>query len=108
MDVDRTLRRARGLIKAERVYAPPVERDGVTVIPAASISGGGGAGGSDDGNGQADGGGGFGLTGRPIGAWIVRDGNAEWKPSVDLDRALRGAQLLALLLILVWWLRSRS
>jgi uncharacterized spore protein YtfJ len=107
MDVDGTLRKARGLMQARRVYGEPVERDGVTVIPAASISGGGGGGGSEDGNGTSDGGIGFGMTGSPVGAWVIRDGSAEWKPSLDLNRALRGAQLLALLLLLAFWLLRR-
>ncbi|MGZ5332700.1 MAG: spore germination protein GerW family protein [Solirubrobacterales bacterium] len=107
MDVDGTLRKARGLMQAKRVYAEPIERDGVTVIPAASISGGGGGGGTDDGNGRSDGGGGFGMTGSPVGAWVIRDGSAEWKPSLDLNRALMGAQLLTLLLLLALWLRRR-
>ena len=107
MDVDRTLRKARGLMQAKRVYGEPVERDGVTVIPAASIVGGGGGGGHDDGNGTSEGGMGFGMTGSPAGAWVIRDGSAEWKPFLDVTRALIGAQLLTLLLLVAFWLLRR-
>jgi hypothetical protein len=41
-DVDELPRGARDAIAAERVYAEPVEGDGVTVIPAAVVLGGGG------------------------------------------------------------------
>ena len=41
-DVDELLRGAQDSIAAKRVYGEPVERDGTTVIPAASVRGGGG------------------------------------------------------------------
>ena len=107
MNVERALQKSRALMRAKRVYGEPVERDGVTLIPAASIIGGGGGGGSSDGNGQSDGGTGFGLIGRPSGAWVLRDGSAEWKPSFDLNLAMMGAQSLILFGLLVWLLRRR-
>lgn len=98
-------------MQAKRVYTAPVERDGVTVIPAASIVGGGGGGGTEDGNGHSDGGGGFGLIGRPVGAWVLRDGGAEWKPArgTELDRLAAALPAIGLaLLLLVWLLRRRD
>jgi uncharacterized spore protein YtfJ len=56
------------------VFGEPVERDGVTVIPAASVLGGGGGGGGDGATRREEqppepgGGFGFGLWGRPVGA----------------------------------------
>ncbi|WP_218718994.1 MULTISPECIES: hypothetical protein [unclassified Nocardia] len=43
-DVVATVKEA---MSVERVYAPPVEHDGTTVIGVAAISGGAGGGGSD-------------------------------------------------------------
>jgi hypothetical protein len=40
--------------------------------------------------------GGFGLLGRPAGAWVIREGEATWKPAIDLDRLVLFAFLLGL------------
>ena len=56
-DIDELLQGARDAITAKRVYAEPVEGDGVTLVPAAAVRGGGGGGGDNENNG----GGGFGL-----------------------------------------------
>jgi hypothetical protein len=71
----------RDSLVGERVYADPFEVGGVTVIPAASVWGG--AGGAD---GQDGTGGGFGLTARPTGAYVVKDGRVSWKPALDVNR----------------------
>jgi uncharacterized spore protein YtfJ len=91
------LARFRESAAADRVYAPPVERDGVTVIPAAAIRGGGGGGGDTAG----DGGGGFGLSARPVGAWVVQDGEVRWSPVVDVTRIALGVQAVVLVALLV-------
>ena len=51
----------------KRVYGDPIERDGLTIVPAADVRGGGGGGGDSENNG----GGGFGLTARPVGVYVV-------------------------------------
>ena len=56
-DLDALLQGHRDAITVRRVYGDPVERDGVTIVPAAAVFGGTGGGGDDDGNG----GGGLGL-----------------------------------------------
>ena len=66
---------------ARRVYAKPVQAEGVTVIPAALVLGGGG-GGSDAQNGV---GAGWGVYAMPVGAYVVRDGRVRFKPAVDLN-----------------------
>ena len=75
-----------------RVYGEAIERDGVTLVPAAMVVGGGG--GDEAGNG----GGGFGLMARPIGAWAIRDSEVSWRPVVDLPllAAIGGLTLVAL------------
>jgi|SRR5919201_4798823 uncharacterized spore protein YtfJ len=95
-DVDELLRGARDAIAAERVFASPVERDGVTVIPAAFVLGGGGGGGDAENNG----GGGFGIVGRPAGAYVIRGTDVQWRPAVD---PARGWQVLAGLVVVAAW-----
>jgi uncharacterized spore protein YtfJ len=82
LNVDELLQGARDAITARRVYGEPIEREGVIVVPAAAVRGGGGGGGDADDNG----GGGFGLAARPVGAWVIRDGDASWRPAIDLTR----------------------
>ena len=94
MDIDTLLQGYRDAVTVRRIYGDPVERDGVTVVPAAAVIGGTGGGADDDGNA----GGGFGLLGRPVGAWVIHDGEATWKPTIDLDRLALFAFLLGLVL----------
>jgi uncharacterized spore protein YtfJ len=84
MDLDALLQGHRDAVTVRRIYGEPVERDGVTVIPGAAVIGGTGGGGDDEGNG----GGGFGLVGRPVGAWVISDGDVTWRPVVDVNRIL--------------------
>ena len=53
MNVQEILAKAQDTVTVTRVYGVPIEKDGLTIIPAASVSGGGGGGG-----GPADSGGG--------------------------------------------------
>src|SRR5260370_37047499 len=88
MNVQEILEKAQDTVTVKRVYGTPIEKDGLTIIPAASVGGGGGGGG-----GPADSGGGvgFGVQARPIGAFVIKDGGGNWGPAVDATRiALRG------------------
>jgi uncharacterized spore protein YtfJ len=108
MDVDQVLEKARADMRAGLVFGEPIERDGVTVIPAAKIAGGGGAG-SDDASDGGGGGGGFGLSARPAGALIIEPGgNVRWKGYLDLNRVVLGGQIVGLVLVLSLWLIGRS
>jgi uncharacterized spore protein YtfJ len=78
--------KARDALTVERVFGTPYEKDGVTVIPAAIVIGGGGGGNGHDPQGQEGEGGGFGLIGRPAGAYVIKDGKVTWRPAVDLNR----------------------
>jgi hypothetical protein len=95
-NVDELLKGAQDAITVKRVYADPIESDGVTIVPAAVVRGGGGGGGDDEGNG----GGGFGLHGRPAGAWVIRGSEATWKPAVDVNRVAFFVFLLGLAFVL--------
>jgi len=98
MKVDELLQGARDAITVRRAYGEAIEREGVTLIPAAVVVGGGGGGGDEAGNG----GGGFGLMARPIGVWAIRDGDVSWHPAVDLAllAGIAGVTLIAALRLL--------
>ena len=83
-------------VKAGTVFGQPIEKDGVTVLPVARISGGGGGGkGQDAGGREAEGaGGGLGLSARPVGVYVIRDGKVSWSPAVDVTRVILGGQLV--------------
>jgi len=95
-NVDEMLAGARDAMAVKRVYGDPIESDGVTVIPAARVGGGGGGGGDSDHNG----GGGFGLGARPVGAYVIKDGDVSWQPAVDVNRIVGLAFLLGLVFAL--------
>jgi uncharacterized spore protein YtfJ len=103
MNVDEHLRGAREAISVRRVYGEPVEHDGILVIPAAAVAGGGGGGGDN----QDNGGGGFGLHARPVGAYVVKDGEITWKPAVDVARLMLGWQVVAGIAALAVWAFAR-
>jgi uncharacterized spore protein YtfJ len=97
MDLERMMSEARDALTVKRVFGEPVEKDGVTVMPAARVQGGGGGGGGEGPEGQGRGsGGGFGLTARPVGAYVIRGQQVTWQPALDLNRLLVGAQIVAL------------
>jgi len=79
MNVDEFLSGARDAMSVRRVYGDPIEQNGTIVVPAAAVSGGGGGGGDNEDNG----GGGFGLHARPVGAYVVKNGEVTWKPAID-------------------------
>jgi uncharacterized spore protein YtfJ len=99
-NVDEILQGARDAITVKRVYGDPVEREGVTIVPAAAVGGGGGGGGDAEGNG----GGGFGVKARPVGAWVIRGDEVAWRPAVDVNRIA----VYAFLLVLVIAFRRRG
>lgn len=97
MNTDEMLAGARDAMSVKRVYGDPVEKDGLTFIPAAKIRGGGGGGGDHEGNG----GGGFGVTARPVGAYVIRNGEVEWEPALDLTRTAMMGMITAIVALLV-------
>ena len=89
-------------VRAGTVFGQPIEKDGVTVLPVARISGGGGGGkGQDAGGREAEGaGGGLGLSARPVGVYVIRDGKVSWSPAVDVTRVILGGQLVGVVALL--------
>jgi uncharacterized spore protein YtfJ len=97
MEVERLLGKAADHLSVGRSFGPPIERDGVLIIPVAWVAGGGGggAGGTQhDESGEPDSGGGFGGVTWPLGVYVVRDGNVRWVPAIDATRIALAALAL--------------
>jgi uncharacterized spore protein YtfJ len=94
---------ARDAVTVRRVYGEPVERDGVTVIPAAIVRGGAGAGSGEGEQEQrsAGDGGGWGGTARPVGAFVISGGQVTWQPVIDVNRIVLGGQVVLVAGLLV-------
>jgi len=117
VDASEVLNHARDAMTVKRVFGDPYERDGVTVIPVANVMGGVGAGGgtgvgarrtSADGEGVGAGaedsgyGLGYGLRATPAGVYVIKGGEVEWKPALDMNRLTlqRAGVILVALLVL--------
>jgi uncharacterized spore protein YtfJ len=94
MTIDELISKVRESLHARVVYAEPVEKDGLTVIPAAVVLGGGGGGSGRVGDAREGDGGGFGLVARPAGAFVIQNGTVRWQPALDVTRLI-GAGVLA-------------
>ncbi|MGN6131548.1 MAG: spore germination protein GerW family protein [Nocardioidaceae bacterium] len=94
MNVNDVLTTAKDAVTVRRVFGDPYEKDGLTVIPAAAVRGGAGGGTGHDEKGQEGEGGGFGVQGRPVGAYVIRDGQVSWRPAVDPNRIIGVAGLV--------------
>jgi uncharacterized spore protein YtfJ len=99
MNVDELLGGVRDAIAVKRVYCDRIERDGMTIVPAATVRGGGGGGSGDSKNG----GGGFGLHARPVGAFVITGDQVRRHPAVDIGRL---ATLAAAVLVVLLWRRG--
>jgi uncharacterized spore protein YtfJ len=97
--VPEMVERAQDALTVKRVYGEPYEKDGVTIIPAAQITGGGGAGTGEGEQGKGSGGG-YGLIAKPAGALIIKDGQVSWMGAVDVNRAILGGQFVAMVALL--------
>jgi uncharacterized spore protein YtfJ len=91
-------------LSVRRVFGDPYEVNGATLIPVAVVRGGSGGGsGEGSANGQRSGTGngmGFGLSSRPVGVFVVKDGDVEWMPSIDITRLAVGGLVVAGLAVL--------
>ena len=117
MDVHEVLNHARDAMTVKRVFGDPYEKEGVVVIPVANVMGGAGAGGGPGvgaqpasageeavGEGARDSGYGmgYGLRATPAGVYVIKGGEVEWKPALDMNRLAlqRAGVTIAALLIL--------
>ena len=101
MNVQEIMTQARDTLTVKRVFGEPVEEQGVTIIPVATIRGGAGGGQNEGAGGEPQGGGsGFGIMAKPAGAYVVKDGNASWRPALDVNRVILGGQVVAVTALL--------
>jgi uncharacterized spore protein YtfJ len=105
MKVDELFALAKDSISVRRVFAEPVEKDGVTVIAVATVGGGGGGGGGKDKDGQEGEGGGFGIGAKPAGVYTIKDGKVRWVPAVDVNRLFTVVGAVAIVFLIS---RSRT
>jgi uncharacterized spore protein YtfJ len=70
---------AKGAMRASEVFGAPYEKNGITIIPAAKIAGG--AGGRGDQQNPQAGGVGFGVSSRPVGAFVIKGDEVRWRPA---------------------------
>lgn len=109
MKIDQLFARVTDPLRARMVYAEPIEKDGITVIVAARLAGGGGGGNGTDEHGRSGEGAGMGITARPTGAFVIRDGTVRWRPAIDVNHALTvlGAVTVTALVVAGRVLRAR-
>ena len=110
--LDSTLARIEGVkdvLSVRRVFGEAYQLDDTTIIPVAVIRGGGGGGGGEGespnngSRGSATGSGrgmGFGVNARPVGVYVVKNGEVTWQPAIDVMRIVLGGQILGLVAIL--------
>lgn len=111
VDVRETIEQAKDTMTVRRVFGEPVEKDGITVIPAARVQGGAGGGSGEGPGGQGSGGGsGFGVNAKPAGAFAINGEDVRWQPAIDVNRIVLGAQVIAAaaLLLAVTVVRARA
>jgi uncharacterized spore protein YtfJ len=109
MHFDDMIASAKDAITVSKVFGEPFEKDGITFIPAARVMGGGGGGTGTDDDGQLGEGGGFGMQGRPAGAFVIRDGNVTWRPAVDPNTVIVGLVIVTVaVLVTRAWARRRA
>lgn len=90
-------------VAGRQVFGEPVEKDGLTVIPVARVSGGGGGGGAKGfPDTPAPGGAGVAVEARPAGAFVIKDHEVTWMPAFDLNRAITAGVVLGLIGVLSW------
>ncbi len=98
-NVDEMFAGVQEALTVRRVYGDPIESEGLTLVPAAKVSGRAGGGGDAEHNG----GGGFGISARPVGVYVIKDGAVYWQPARDATRVALGWQVVAGLGVLVVW-----
>lgn len=107
MVIESVVGRADDALNARRVFGEPVNKNGLTVIPAARVvgGGGGGSGPADGPEGAATGtpsgsGAGFGLSAQPAGVFVLKGEDVRWIAAVDVNRIVFGMQIVAIFLFL--------
>lgn len=116
--VDLVTESAKDALTVRRVFGEAYVSGDTTVIPVAKVMGGSGmgyGGGARPDTAEADvggvegegGGGGFGVRAKPAGVYVVRGGDVQWQPALDVNRLALGGQILVAVAVLAWAFRRR-
>jgi uncharacterized spore protein YtfJ len=102
MNAQELMSQANDAMHARRVFGEPYQKNGLTVIPVASIRGGwgGGAGGKAQNQEDLGWGGGGGLAARPVGAFVIKGDEVSWQPVIDVNRVILVGQMVAVVALL--------
>ncbi|UBU17584.1 GerW family sporulation protein [Nonomuraea gerenzanensis] len=104
MDIMELVEQSKDAATVKRVFGEPIQHGDIVVIPVARVAQGGG-GGQGQGKGEkgeegGGSGGGFGFGATPAGVYVLKNGDALWRPAVDVNRIVIGGQLVAVVLLL--------
>ena len=106
MDVNELMQQTPDASTVSRAVRGRRERNGVTVIPVAVVRGGGGGGQGEasrrerveTGSGS---GGGFGISAQPAGVYVIEGKSVRWRPAVDVNRIVLGAQVVMIVALVM-------
>ena len=116
MDVHEVLEHARDAMTVKRVFGDPYEKDGVTLVPVANVMGGAGAGGgtgagakpaasseepAEESAVESGYGMGYGLRATPAGVYVIKGGEVEWKPALDMNQLTMQRACVAIVALFV-------
>lgn len=108
MEASEILEKARDTLTVRRVFGDPIEREGILVVPVARVRGGAGAGSGEgkapegqEGPTGAGRGGGWGADAKPVGVFVIANGDVRWRPAVDVNRVVLGGQVALVVGMLV-------
>jgi len=96
---------AKDTLTVKRAFGEPYSDNGLTVIPTAAVAGMAGGGSGRNLKGEDGEGGGFGLSTRPLGAYVVKAGTIRWRPALDVNRLVTVAGVV---LIVYFMSRARA
>ncbi|WP_043620179.1 spore germination protein GerW family protein [Nonomuraea candida] len=103
MDIMALVEQSKDAATVKRVFGEPIQHGDVVVIPVARVAQGGG-GGQSQGKGEKGeegaNGGGFGFGATPAGVFVLKDGDALWRPAIDVNRIVVGGQIVVVVLLL--------
>jgi uncharacterized spore protein YtfJ len=46
-------------------------------------------------------GGGVGVMAKPLGVYVIKNGDVKWRPAIDLNRVILGGQIVAITALIV-------
>jgi len=100
MQIEDLLRKAKETVDIHQVFGEPYDRDGVTIIPVARITGGGGGGsGMAPGATEAGAGMGYGFRAEPAGAFVINGDKVKWEPAINVNAIVLGSFVVGIVAI---------